>query len=93
MITFKIRRIIALIFAIVDIVIAFFLHGTEFGVLILILSVLMLWQIWSKKFFGKLGSTRMLYDKWPRLYEARVEVVGWIFLCAILFFSLIASNS
>ena len=85
---FKMRKIFALAFAIVDVFLAYYLHNYRFGLFVFIISILMLGFIWFRNFFSKY-STSVLYQGEPILFE----ITGWVFLCVILFYAIVAVNN
>ncbi|HAR99853.1 MAG: hypothetical protein US57_C0006G0060 [Candidatus Moranbacteria bacterium GW2011_GWC2_37_73] len=82
---FTVRKFLALILTIGNVFLAVFLHGYEYGLIVLVLSLLMLVAfIWFKDFFAKVVTG--FYRNNPVL----LEFTGWIFLILFLIFSIIA---
>lgn len=84
---FKIRKTIALLLTLLNISLAVFLHGYEYGSFILASSLLMLVVfIWFKDYFATV--VRQPYRNEPGL----LEFTGWVFLFIFLIFTVIAKN-
>lgn len=88
--SFKIRKIVALFLTLLNIFLAFFLHGSDFGLFILILSVLVIQLVWFKMFVSKwaYGGDALYLDN-PFL----IEIVGWILILVFLFYNIFLKNN
>ena len=81
---FETRKILGLFLAAIDIILAFFLHGNDFGIFAAVVSALMLAEIWFKNSLpsGRFGRSPFMN-----------EIMGWVFLLGFLIFDIYVKNN